>query len=299
MTDGTEIRGALRFESASRVGTAARGSGNSKESIEGSVIERCDEGKPQRVQIRLINPTANGIPLDSAVVADTVTAGFDESTGARPIGGDARAGTIDEWLVNGRVSDTGYEYPSADEKIDSALQACDKFKPLNGAVTEPGVYCVAEINSSHNFDTSNGDIDVVVRDSFDLSSGTTDITVKGENDLTMYADTDLEVGGNTEIGSESVAARTRLVFSSESSVQTVRGTPEIRALIYAPDSTVTIGGTPTIVGSVVGNEVTIDDPAVEIRHDESLERLYLIPGAGPRVTHAQLTAYELELNESR
>lgn len=267
-----------------------------EDAVEGSVLERCDDGKPQRVRIRLINPVGTGRALDSAVIGETVTAGFDERTGAQPIDGAARAGTIDEWLVNGTVSDTAYEYPSADERIDDALAACDEFTPLDEDVSEPGVYCVDELTGSHDFDTSNGDIDVVVRDSFDLASGSSDLTVEGENDLTIYADTDLEVGGNTEIGTESAAARTRLVLSSEATVQTVRGTPEIRALIYAPDSTVTIGGTPTIVGTVVGNEVEIDDPATEIRHDESLERVNLIPGAGPRVTHAHLTAYELELD---
>ncbi|MDF9744587.1 hypothetical protein NDI89_03220 [Natrinema sp. S1CR25-10] len=268
-----------------------------EETITGSVIERCEEGEAQRVRIRLINPAGHSRAFDSAVIGETVTAGFDESTGARPIDGDVNAGTIDEWMVNGTVSDENYDYPSADEEIDNALEACDEFETIDEDVTEPGVHCVDEIDGSHDFDTSNGDIDVVVRDSFDLSSGTSNLDVEGDNDLTIYADTDLEVGGNTEIGNESDPAGTRLVFSSEATVQMVRGTPEIRALIYAPDSTVDIGGTPTIVGTVVGEEVEIDDVAVEIRHDGSLEQLDLIPGAGPPVRYAEFTASDLELDD--
>ncbi|WP_226004182.1 DUF7289 family protein [Natrinema salinisoli] len=268
-----------------------------EESVTGSVTERCKEGKPRRVRIRLIDPTGNNRALDSAVIGETVTAGFDESTGARPIDGDANAGTIDEWMVNGTVSDENYDYPSADESIDDALEACDGFETLDEDITEPGVYCVDEIDGGHDFDTSNGDIDVVVRDSFDLSSGNGDIDVEGDNDLTIYADTDLEVKGNTEIGNESDPSQTRLVFSSESTVQTVRGTPEIRALVYAPDSTVEISGTPTIVGSIVGDEIEIDDVAVEIRHDGSLTNLDLIPGAGPHVPYASIAVSDVEFDD--
>jgi len=267
------------------------------DSLEGSVTESCDEGEPQRVRIQLISPTENSRALDSAVIAETVAAGFSESTGKQPIHGDSRAGTIDdEWMVSGTVSHENYDYPSADEEIDRALDACDEFGEVDGSITEPGVHCVDEIDSGHHFDTSNGDIAVVVRDSFDLSGSNT-LSVTGSNDLTVYADSDLDVRGNAVIGNASDPSQTRLVFSSGSTVETVSGSPEINALLYAPESTVDIKGTPTIVGTVVGDDVTIHDVAAEIRGDDSLATLEFIPGAGPHVPYATVTAYEAELDD--
>ncbi len=208
----------------------------------------------------------------------------------------ARSGSIDEWMVSGTVSHENYDYPSADEEIDRALEACDEFKELDEDVTEQGVHCTDEIDSGHHFDTSNGDIAVVVRKSFDLS-GSDSISVTGNNDLTIYAGEDLDVKGSAVIGNASDPSQTQLVFSSGSTVETVSGSPEINALLYAPESTVDIKGTPTIVGTAVGDEVTIHDVAAEIRGDESLATLEYIPGAGPRVPYATVTAYEAELDD--
>ncbi|TMT87608.1 hypothetical protein E2L06_13850 [Haloterrigena sp. H1] len=268
-----------------------------EDSLEGSVTESCDEGEPQRVRIQLISPTENSRALDGAVIGETVNAaGLSESTGKQMIDGNARAGTIDEWMVSGTVSHENYDYPSADEEIDRSLEACDEFEALDGPITEPGVHCVDEIGSGHHFDTSNGDIAVVVRKSFDLS-GSDSLSVTGSNDLTIYAGEDLDVKGNAVIGNASDPSQTRLVFSSGSTVQTVSGTPEINALLYAPESTVDIKGTPTIVGTVVGDDVTIHDVAAEIRGDDSLATLEFIPGAGPHVPYATVTAYEAELDD--
>ena len=269
-----------------------------EDSLAGSITERCEDGAPQRVRIRVIAPTENSRALDSAVIADTVTGGFSEHTGKQPIDGDARAGTIDEWMVTETVSHENYDYPSADEEIDHALDVCDGIDDLDRSVTEPSVHCVDEIDGSHHFDTSNGDVTVVVRDSVALSGRDT-LSVTGDNDLTIYADGDLEVRGNAVIGNASDPVQTQLVMSSEASVQTVSGTPEINALLYAPASTVDVKGTPTIVGTVVGDEVTIHNAAVEIRGDDSLATLEFIPGAGPHVPYATVTAYEAELDDSR
>jgi len=123
------------------------------------------------------------------------------------------------------------------------------------------------------------------------------LSVTGSNDLTIYADTGFDVQGNGVIGNASDASQTRLVFSSESAVQTANGTPEINALLYAPESTVTLNGTPTIVGTVVGEEVKLGSAAAKIRGDGTLKTLEYIPGAGPRVPYATVTAYEAELGD--
>ncbi|MFD1563429.1 hypothetical protein ACFR99_07700 [Haloarchaeobius amylolyticus] len=269
-----------------------------EDSLEGSVIEGCEEGEPQRVRIQLLT-SENGRSLGGAVIGETVTANPNGGSGKHLIDGDVRAGTItiDESMVNGTLSHENYDYPSADEEIDRALEACDEYGELNGTVTQPGVHCVNEIDSNHHFDTSNGDIDVVVRESFDLPHGNGNLSVTGSNDLTIYADTGFEVRGNAAIGNESNASQTRLVFSSKSTVQTASGTPEINALLYAPESTVTLNGTPTVVGTVVGDEVSLGSAAVEIRDDGSLTTLEYIPGAGPRVPYATVTAYEAKLDD--
>jgi len=73
-----------------------------EDSLEGNVTESCEAGEPQRVRIQLISPRENSRVLDSAVIGETVEAGFN-SKSKQPIDGDVRAGTIDdEWMVKER-----------------------------------------------------------------------------------------------------------------------------------------------------------------------------------------------------
>lgn len=263
-----------------------------EETLEGSVVERCGEDRPQSVRAELpIHPGPER--YDSAVIAETIDAGFEGNQ--TQIEGDVRAGAVDGWLVDGDEFDEGYVFPEADERIAEKTEACDAALPDEREIDDPGTYCVDELTGGYEFDTADGDIDVVVRDSLDLPTGQGDLLAEGDHDLTFYVDGDVSIEGNARIGNRSDPARTRLVVSSNSTVATAQGSSEIAALIYAPESTVTLRGNPTIEGSVVGGDVTVEsnlNPG-EIRYDERLESVDFVPSSKPEIRYATITAHEI------
>ncbi|WP_265108753.1 DUF7289 family protein [Halosolutus halophilus] len=263
--------------------------------VPGSVVERCSDGQPGRVRIELAVPRTID-PVDSAVVAHEI----DIHRNAPPIEGDVRTGAVDEDRVNGSVIDAGYEYPSVDGRVAELVDRCEDqgFEDLPDEVTEPGRYCVDSIDDAHTFDTAAGDIEVVVRDSIGDPNYRDELRFEGENDLTIYVDGDLSARGNAVIGNESDPSRTRLLFSADGTATTANGDPTIAALLYAPDSTVSLQGNPTIDGSIVAERVEIDniEPGV-VRYDDRIAGVGLAPGPGPRLRYLDATAYELSIDD--
>lgn len=261
--------------------------------IDGGVVERCAEDRPDRVRVELIVLPEGVKSFDSAIIAESVEI-HDE---APPVQGNVRtASSVDADAVNGTVYDWGYDYPSADDRVEAAVDGCEgSFEELPSTVTA-GHYCVDAITDDHEFDTSDGAIDVVVKESIGDPNYRNDLRVEGAHKLTIYTDGDVSVRGNARIGNESTPDRTRLVVSSNGSVSTVAGTPEIAALIYAPDATVTFQGNPTIVGTTVGDAVEVWNVRPgEVRYGDRMESVESIPGAGPTVRYATITAYDVEV----
>lgn len=264
--------------------------------LDGGVTERCTENRPQHLRVELpIHPGPGA--YDSAVIAETIDAGFEAKR--TQIEGDVRANDVEEWLYDGNRSDEGYDFPSSDDRVAEKIEQCDgEFEELDEEPDDPGTYCVDELTEGHEFDTTDGDIDVVVRDSIELS-GKRALLAEGDNDLTFYVGGDVSIEGNNRIGNESDPAQTRFVVSSDGRVLTGgSGNPEIWALVYAPDSTVTLQGNPTIVGSIVGDRVAVENnlDSGGIRYDERLESVGFVPSGKPEARYAAITAYEIEFD---
>lgn len=271
-----------------------------EETMAGTVTERCSEGQPGRVQLqRAVPPRIDDV--DSAVIAPDIEFGSN-ATGSELIAGDVRTGSLDDDddRVAGTVFDEDYDAPSVDTSVTAMVDQCeeDGFDDLPDTVTDPGRHCVETIEDDHTFDTSAGDIDIVVRDSIGDPNFQGDLDVEGENDVTIYAGDDVTVAGNAEIGTESDPDQLRVLVSGNGTVTTASGTPEFAALLYAPDSTVTLQGNPTLDGSVVADRVEIPNNNVGVvQYDDRIAEIEAVPGPGPYLHHLDATAYELTIDE--
>ncbi|GEM_PF-919458 len=263
--------------------------------VPGTITEGCSEGADGRVQFELSVPPTIGT-IDSAIIAPEV----DIHSSAPPIEGDVRTNSVDEELVTGTVVDSGYDYPSIDTQIATAVDDCDGEwnNTLPAQVDEPGQYCVETIDDSHTFDTSAGDIEVVVRDSIGEPNYQDQLDVEGDNDLTIVVDGDLDARGNAVIGNDTDPSQTRLLFSDDSSVTTANGDPTIAALVYAPDSTVALQGNPTVDGSIVAQDVEIDNIRPGgVAYDDRIAGVEVAPSLELPLEYLDVTVSELSIDE--
>jgi hypothetical protein len=94
---------------------------------------------------------------------------------------------------------------------------------------------------SSTFDTSSGNIDVVVNGSLDFNSDTYEIT--GDGNVTLYVKGDVEMSGNARINSNGDSSDLLMyVHSDAGSVTAAKGTPQYKGLIYAPNTDLNIKG---------------------------------------------------------
>ncbi len=263
-------------------------------SLPGGITERCSAGESQQVRVEMpIVPTI--APVDSAIVASEI----DIHENAPPIEGDVRAETIDEDRVTGTVLDSGYNYPSIDSQIADLIDDCaGEFSALDDHVTGSDRYCVDTIDDDHTIDTSGGDVTIVVRDSIGDPNYDDRIDVEGDNELSIVVDGDLDARGNALIGNESAPAQTRLLFSNDSDVSTANGNPTIAALLYAPDSTVSIQGSPTLTGAVVADRTEIGNinPG-RVAYADGIDDVEVAPGSGPYLRYLDVLAADLAIDD--
>ncbi|QLG49222.1 DUF7289 family protein [Natrinema halophilum] len=265
------------------------------EAVPGRVTEGCSEGRPDRVRFGLTVPPAIGT-VDSAIAARVV----DVHRNAPPIEGVVRAETVDEDRVDGRVFESGYDYPSADAYVEALVENCQatEFDDLEGEISEPGRYCVDTIDDDLTFDTSEGDIEVVVRDAIGDPNYEEEIRVEGENDLTIAVDGPISARADAVIGNESDPGQTQLLVSADGTVTTASGGPTVAALVYAPDSNVSVQGNPTIEGSIVADHVDVGNirPGV-IAYDGRIAATDVVSESGSPLRYFDVSAYELSIDD--
>lgn len=263
--------------------------------VPGNVTERCADGQSDRVRFELsAQPRIDAV--DSAVVAPEIDVGHEANRTL--IEGDVRTDSVDEDLIDGTVYGSGYDARSLDSTVSAAVEHCDEFAESPDEITDPGRHCVESIDDGLVVDTDAGDVELVVRDSIGDPTLQDDLRVEGANDLTIYLDGDLSVAGNAAIGNASDPGQTRVLVADDAAVTTATGTPSLAALLYAPDSTVTLQGNPTLEGSVVADRVEI--PNVNegvVRYDEGVKRVDFVPGSGTHLGYLDATAYELSIDD--
>ncbi len=266
--------------------------------VPGSVVESCAAEQSDRVKLELtVPPRIDGV--DSAVVAQEID--IDNSANQTLIEGDVRTDAVDGDRVNGTVSDTGYDVPSVDGAVTGMVGQCENewTADLPDEIDDPGRHCVDAIDDTLTVDTSSGDVEIVVRDSIGDPNFQDDLHVDGENELTIYLDGDLSVRGTAAIGNDSDPSQTQLLVSDAGSITTeAGGTPQLSALLYAPDSTVTLQGDPALDGSVIADRVEIPNtnPGV-VEYDDRIAGVEIVPGPGPFLHYLDVTAYELTIDD--
>lgn len=259
--------------------------------LPGGLTERCSAGQTDRVRFELTDPPDIG-GIDTAIAAHEV----DIHRNAPPIEGDVNAVSVDGDRVNGSVSGTGYDYPSVDSYVSGRVATCERtgFEDPN-AVLDAGRHCVETLEDGHTFDTSDGDIEVVVRDGIDIRGD--DLRQTGEHDLTLLVDGPVSVGGNAVLGNDSDPGRTQLLVSDDGTVATARGTPTVAGLVYAPNSSVSLQGTPTVRGGIVAERVAVGNVRPGgVTYDERIAAAE-VAVSGPRLRRLGVTAYEVSLEE--
>jgi hypothetical protein len=177
--------------------------------------------------------------------------------------------------------------PSASTKIDSRINDCasgacaDLSSELGDDTLENGTYYADsdQTIAGATYDTTDGDIDVVVDGDLDFDGS--DHTITGSGMVSFYLKGDMHVSGNTNVNSggdpEDLLV---MIHSNGGDVATASGTPQFTGLIYAPNSNLTIngGGNPSndnIYGAAVVQNATANgngnlhfDPSISYTTEE-------------------------------
>jgi hypothetical protein len=88
--------------------------------------------------------------------------------------------------------------------------------------------------------------------------------------LTIYTAADLRFNGNGITNPNNQATSLQIYGTGTTSQQIdIGGGPELTAVVYAPTADITIRGNPNVMGSIVGNNITVTGDA-SFHYDESL-----------------------------
>nr|WP_157532972.1 hypothetical protein [Haloferax profundi] len=176
------------------------------------------------------------------------------------------------------TNETGVSAPAPDFRIESEIDDCatgncsDLSSEAADDTLEAGRYYEnGDVTlDDTTYDTSGGDIDIVVNGSLEFSHGgggpgIENHHITGDGNVTFYVNGDVEIDGNTGVNSDGDANDLIvMVHSDASEVAAASGTPQFTGLIYAPGTDFVIngggacgrtGGGPGCDGNIVGSIV--------------------------------------------
>ena len=227
-----------------------------RERSQGSIAESC--GDDDTVVVDLVVPF--GLTADKSVSGRSIT-------------------------TNGNVDSDGFEddvaAPSISPEVTSRIESCesedcDSFPEGDtidpGDYFEEGDYSFGDVT----FDTTSGDTTVTIDGDLNLDG---DIDIDGDGNVTMYVDGDV----NLQPGDYNVqGAATQLAILVHTSGDSVDLTNNLdyAGIIYAPGSTIEMGGTTNIRGAVVGDDVSVQGN-VEVTSAEELDGYQIVGGDRP------------------
>ena len=158
---------------------------------------------------------------------------------------------------------TGATRPSASPRIESKIAECENTgcTSISGAVAdgtlENGTYYsdVGRDLPATTYDTSDGDINIVVDGDLEFSGGDSH-TVTGSGSVTFYVKGDVAISGSTGMNTGGDPANLIIVVHSDASAVSVNGNAQFTGLIYAPSAALSInGGGPPWNDNIVGAAV--------------------------------------------
>jgi len=153
------------------------------------------------------------------------------------------------------------------------------------------------------FDTSEGDITVIVDGTFDIENHelTVTDTTSSNNSVTYYINDSLQATGNAVVDTDNptVPEADRNVFyvgkglfDSSSGIGTVR----FDAVIYAPDAALEINGNGEFTGSIIVERVDDLKGSIEVKYDSNLAGTSIdLTGAGDLITYLHVSHNEIHV----
>lgn len=200
-------------------------------------------------------------------------------------------------------SQTGVDYPLADSRIEDRIDDCESGGGCTawagGNVGSPGrYYASSSVSSSFSVDTSGGDVELVVNGSFDPG----DVTVTGNNNVTVFVRRDFSVSGAVNDGAASGnASQFRTLVHSDGDVA-LNGNYKYVGLIYAPGSDVDLNGggamSPNVVGGLVGRTVTVNGDPNDFQYDDSVEHVDFGLGPDtPRILYLHVSTTKVRVSD--
>ncbi|MCY4729268.1 hypothetical protein KY092_01705 [Natronomonas gomsonensis] len=204
-------------------------------------------------------------PDNRTVVADLTVPfeeTFDHAVAATTIGG------IDEGAVEGPTID-GVDRPSPSSEIEARIDDCEtgSCASLDGTVENEviknGVHYADEsvtIDSGTTFDTSDGDIDIVVDGDLTLKGQggphSVDQEITGGGTVTVYVNGTLDATGNPLTNTNGNPSDLLvLIHTNQSNTLSFSGTAQFTGAVYAPGSTIEINGGGAVDDNIVGGVV--------------------------------------------
>lgn len=154
----------------------------------------------------------------------------------------------------------GMNHPSASGEIDSKIENCDSESPgFDGSQEEyhgSTTYCATdpvELGETNVFNTTEGDITVVLEDDLDLSQGGgRNITITGNHTVKIYTQGQINFkGSEVNVGGNS----SQIVTYVHSDIEEIgeAGNFAMSGVIYAPNTDVEFSGTVEFDGAVIAD----------------------------------------------
>jgi hypothetical protein len=139
---------------------------------------------------------------------------------------------------------------------------------IGTSFTSAGTYYSStnwDIDNNINFDTSDGDIEMVVDGELDIDG---DISISGDNQVRFYVKGDVIMDGNPAVNTGGDPENLVMLVHSTADKVSDGGTPQFTGYIYAPNSDFEINGNGAYSNNVLGGVVAnnIDAQTGTIRH---------------------------------
>lgn len=199
----------------------------------------------------------------------------------------------------------GVNYPSASNTIDTKIKECEDggCEAFNSTeFTGDNTYYANEsiAPGGIEFDTTDGDIDVVVDGDFDV--GNDNITVTGDNTVNLYINGKFSLDGNGVVNSDGSAEQFFVYIHSDIDESGAgSGTPSFTGVIYAPNTPIEMSGNADFEGAIISEELTINGkPASDsFRYDDDLTGTLIdVSGAPDEIRYLHVTENTIEIELS-
>ena len=218
-----------------------------------------------------------------------ITESFDDAvTGTGNVDGKAVDGTYVE----------GATRPSATTLIEDEIDDCgsNSSPDADGTVTN-GTYCEdSDLTfDSVTFDTTSGDIDVVVNGTVEFTG---DSTITGDGNVTLYTKGLVVSGSDTVNGGGDPSRLLTYVHSDVDEIE-INGNAQYTGLIYAPNSDLTINGggnNNNIVGGIVIRDLVGNgNPATVTQNTAVGREIEFVGDAG--ITYLHISENRIEITD--